>query len=80
MGFAVSAAVLVAVGVGVWRLTPQAPMVSINPPQARQLAVTLDPRPGPKRRRCKQGEANRNSLLQAPSLEQALSSPSPQTH
>jgi len=76
MGFAISAAVLVAVGVGVWRLTPQAPLVSINPPQARELAVTLDAAARPATQALQAtGETNRNSLLQAPSLEQALSSP-----
>ena len=75
-GMAASAIVLVAVGVGVLQLTPTTPQIPPAEPETRQLAVTLESAPI--------AEANDTipsvaelapSLMSAPSLTQALSTP-----
>ncbi len=72
-GVAVSAMVLVAVGVGVWRLAPQAPIIA-PAPDVRELAVSLDPEPSIPVATVR-SVTPAPVLMSAPSLEQALSTP-----
>ena len=75
-GMAASAMVLVAVGVGVLQLTPTTPQIPPAEPETRQLAVTLESAPIADTNDTIPSVAElAPSLMSAPSLTQALSTP-----
>ncbi|MHC8863712.1 hypothetical protein ACYVVI_00835 [Arenicellales bacterium IMCC57338] len=75
-GMAATAMVLVAVGVGVLQLAPTTPQIPPAEPETRQLAVTLESAPIAKANDTIPSVAElAPSLMSAPSLTQALSTP-----
>ena len=75
-GMAATAMVLVAVGVGVLQLAPTTPPIPPAEPETRQLAVTLESAPIAKANDTISSVAKlAPSLMSAPSLTQALSTP-----